>query len=310
MDHRSTRSTLIFRPVPPHDFDLSAQIFSGGDRQIRCYENGTLWQVLRLDKKLLLVKARSTGTVREPRLAVSLECPEMLSHAEREEARHFIYRLFNLGLDLKPFYRVARKDHVLRFLITKMKGLRFMATASVFEALICAITEQQISLNVARSIQTRMTKTFGEELGIGEMTYYSFPTADRLAVASLDQLRGCGLSQKKAEYITEISRMVASQNLDLEKFKSYKHTEQIVDELTTIRGIGPWTAEYTAIRGMGRLDALPADDLGLRRSISQYYVGGHNVTAQQARELAVGWGSWRGLATFYLLRAMSLGIKL
>lgn len=310
MVHRSTRPAIILKPVPPYDFDLSAEIFSGMDGQIRRYENGSLWQVIRLGKKLLLAKAKSMGTVREPRLAVSLECPEMLSQVEREEARHFIYRLFNLGFDLKPFYRVARKDRVLDSLTTKMKGLRFMTTASVFEALICAILEQQISLKVARGIQTRMIKAFGEELRIGEMTYYSFPTADRLAAASLDQLRGCGLSRKKAEYTTEISRMVASQKLDLEKFKSYKHTEQIVDELTTIRGIGPWTAEYTAIRGMGRLDALPADDLGLRRSISHYYVGGEKVTAPQARELAVGWGSWRGLAAFYLLRAMWLGIKL
>jgi DNA-3-methyladenine glycosylase II len=234
----------------------------------------------------------------------------MLSQAEREEARHFIYRLFNLGLDLKPFYRVARKDRVLGSLITKMKGLRFMTTATAFEALICAIVEQQISLKVARSIQARMIKAFGEELRVGDTTYYAFPTSDRLSVASPDQIRTCGPSRKKAEYVTEISRMVASRKLDLEKFKSYGNTEQIVAELTTIRGIGPWTAEYAAIRGMGRLDALPADDLGLRKSISHYYFEGEMVTAQQARELAVGWGSWRGLATFYLLRAMSLGIKL
>jgi DNA-3-methyladenine glycosylase II len=265
---------MLLKPVPPYDFDLSAGIFSGGDRHIRYYENGTLWQVIRLGKKLLLVKARSTGTVREPRLAVSLECSEVLSRGERDEARDFIYRLFNLGLNLKPFYRVARKDRVLGSLTAKLKGLRFMTTPSVYEALICAITEQQISLNVARSIQTRMIKAFGKELRIEDTTYYAFPTADRLAMASLEQIRGCGLSLKKAEYTMEISRMVASQKLDLEKFRSYKYTEKIVDELTTIRGVGPWTAQYAAIRGMGRLDALPADDLSAYRRASHITILG------------------------------------
>ena len=107
----------------------------------------------------------------------------------------------------------------------------------------------------------------------------------------------------------DMSRMVADGQLNPDKFLTYTQMDDVIAELTRIRGIGLWTVEYVLIRGMGRLEAMPADDLGIRRCISLYYFHGEKITADQARETAVNWGPWRGLASFYLLSATRLGIE-
>jgi DNA-3-methyladenine glycosylase II len=77
-----------------------------------------------------------------------------------------------------------------------------------------------------------------------------------------------------------------------------------------IRGIGVWTAELTQIRGFGKLEALPADDLGVRRAISHYYYRDRRISSEEARQIAVKWGEWKGLAAYYIIMAESKGIIL
>jgi DNA-3-methyladenine glycosylase II len=90
--------------------------------------------------------------------------------------------------------------------------------------------------------------------------------------------------------------------------KNQQDPQAIIAELDEIKGIGVWTAELTMLRGMQRLDALPADDFGIRRVISTYYRGGVPIKAAEAREIAEAWGKWKGLAAFYLIIAEVKGI--
>ena len=104
--------------------------------------------------------------------------------------------------------------------------------------------------------------------------------------------------------------MITNGKLDLEKLKDYENIREIIDELCEIRGIGVWTAELTMVRGMQKLEAIPADDLGVRRWISHYYCDDRKISGEEARRIAEKWGKWKGLASFYLLMAGSLGISL
>ncbi len=90
-------------------------------------------------------------------------------------------------------------------------------------------------------------------------------------------MQSCGLSQRKAEYIWGAAKLIADGKLDLERLKNQEDPDKIISELDAISGIGVWTAELTMLRGMQKLDALPADDLGVRRVISRYYCGGKPI---------------------------------
>lgn len=93
---------LILTPPPPFDFDLSASIFSEGDQEIRKYENGKFWQVVRLNGELCLLIVKSTGTVDGPKLQVEAKSKTRIPQADKK-LEHITSTLFNLGLDLKPF---------------------------------------------------------------------------------------------------------------------------------------------------------------------------------------------------------------
>lgn len=84
--------------------------------------------------------------------------------------------------------------------------------------------------------------------------------------------------------------MIVDCKLDLEQIEAKRNSEEILSELDAIRGIGVWTAELTILQGMQKLDALPADDLGLRRVISNYYCGVKSINTKEATEIANLWG--------------------
>jgi DNA-3-methyladenine glycosylase II len=278
-------------------------IFSDGDGSIRKYQDGKFWQVIRVDDCLILVTVKALGTVDDPKISVELRSDHKISEADKENVKQTVSAMLNVDLDLKPFYEHAKKDRILTDIIHRLRGLKIPTTPTVFEALIDSITEQQISLNVAHALERRLVKTFGKSLRLDGEVYYAYPTPCELASARLEQLRRCGLSQKKAEYISEVSRMIVDGKLNLEGFKRYYDVQKIISELDKIRGIGVWTAELTIARGMCKLDVVPADDLGLRRIISHHYRGGKKISGTEARKVAEKWGKWKGLAAFYLIMA-------
>jgi DNA-3-methyladenine glycosylase II len=168
--------------------------------------------------------------------------------------------------------------------------------------------EQQISIKVAHTIEQRLAKKFGDPLTIDGATYFSYPTPRNISAASISEVQQVGLSQRKAEYIQGAAQLIAEGKLDLELIKNEKDPERIIAELDEIRGIGIWTAELTMLRGMQRLDALPADDFGIRRVISTYYCDGKPIKTAEARKIAEAWGRWKGLAAYYLIIAEAKGI--
>jgi DNA-3-methyladenine glycosylase II len=180
----------------------------------------------------------------------------------------------------------------------------------VFESLVDSIVEQQISIKVAHTIEQRLAKKLGDILTIEGDTYFAYPTPQNIAAVNINEVQQVGLSQRKAEYIHGAAKLIADRKLDLEKMKSEKDPEQIIAELDEIRGIGVWTAELTMLRGMQRLDALPADDFGIRRVISRYYCGGRPIKTAMAREIAEAWGRWKGLAAYYLIVAEAKDLKI
>jgi DNA-3-methyladenine glycosylase II len=199
-------------------------------------------------------------------------------------------------LDLHPFYHLVRKHPVLGPLTRKLRGLKPTRPASLLQAAVIVITEQQISLAAARSFQDRIVRRFGDEVeGTGV-----FPRAAALAGAALRDLRRCGLSHRKAEYIRDLARRVLDGQLNLEALKS-KPDDEVRRILLETRGWGPWSAEYFLIRGLGRPDALPADDLGLRTIVGRYLGSGRRLSAGQVERRLEPFRPFRGLAAFYML---------
>lgn len=294
--------------VPPFNFELSAQIFGDGDAQVRRYENGRFRQVIRIGGKLALISVESVGTIENPRISVELKASCKVIEADLEKAEEIVNSLFNLDFHLNAFYEEARNDEIIASLTQKLFGLKSPTTQFAFEALVDSIIEQQISLKVANTFERRIIKKWGDTLNLGDEVFYAYPTPNSLAAATQD-LRTVGLSERKAEYIRNAASIIAEGKLNLETLKTCKNTNDVIEELDRLRGVGIWTAELTMLRGMSKLEALPADDLGLRRTISKYYCGGKPIVTTEARKIAENWGKWKGLAAYYLIVAEMMNIN-
>jgi DNA-3-methyladenine glycosylase II len=198
-------------------------------------------------------------------------------------------------LDLPAFYRLAIGHPVMRPVVSSLTGLKPLRPATLFEMAIIAITEQQLSLAAAFHIRNLLISRFG--VGLGGRPRH--PSAASLAAASLDELRRCGLSHRKAEYVKELALRVTQGLLDFDALR-LKDDDRIREELLGVRGFGEWSADYMLSRGFGRPDALPTGDVGLQRVLGHYFMHGRRLTAAQLERKLAPFKPFRGLAAYYL----------
>ena len=293
--------SFTMRPKSPFDFERSAGMHSRfRDSLPDIYENNVYMRVLRTDRKPVLVSVSSLGTIREPRLLIHTY-PLPRAASEIFELKHSLRLMFEPTFDFDRFYAVASKDATMRTIAEKLRGLRPIRPPTIFESVIIAMTEQQISLHAAIAIRSRMIQRYGDTVTRRGRIFYSFPTPESLARAKRAGLRRVGLSASKARCVSEFSKRIANDEFDLNRLKKMDD-DQVVAELTKFRGIGEWTAKYTLVRGMGRANSLPADDLGIRRAVSEAYFKGRSVSAEEVRvTLTEKFAPYSGIAAFYLM---------
>lgn len=234
---------------------------------------------------------------------------ELIADPIPRQTRSFQRRMrtvLGADLQLEPFYHQLRRDKALRPIVNALIGLKPVRPPNIFQMILIAVTEQQISMRAAQGIRERILSSFGARTG--RLT--AFPRARDIAALKAEELRACGLSQRKAESLIGLAAAIAGGELDTDSWEDMSDDE-LTDLLRGYRGIGEWTAEYILARGMGRVDIVPASDLGVRRVVSHYLAGGKELSAGDVRELLERWAPWRGLATFYLLahyRMIQMGL--
>ncbi len=211
--------------------------------------------------------------------------------------------ILNTSFDLRPFYRKAADHRVLGPIIKRHRGLKPMRPPSLFQMMVTAVTEQQISLTAACRIRERLVERFGEKV----LDQTAFPEPTVLAEAPIEGLMECGLSRQKSEYIKALSLRVADGSLKMEKMKKMSSPD-VHRFITNLRGFGRWSADYILLRGLGRLDAVPADDLGVRTIVGKYLGSGTRMKAEEVENALRVFRPFRGLAVFYLMAAQRSGI--
>lgn len=302
------QSTFNIKAKAPFNFDLSCRIFSNGDKSIKKYANNRLWQAITINQKTMLLYIESVGSVDDPELKVSVESDEELSPDILNLVPATVHKIFNLGLDLHPFYEDTKSDSVLSHITGRLYGLKNPSTPTLFEALVDSIIEQQISLKAAHKMENRLIKEFGGTVHLYGQDYYSYPSPEDLASLDLEKLRNCGLSHQKVEYIRDLALNIINKDVNLQSLQKMDTTSEMIEELTQIRGIGVWTAEMALLRGLSRLDAIPADDISLQRIIGNFYSANEKISSEAVREIGSSWGKWKGLAAYYLIVADLMNI--
>lgn len=185
------------------------------------------------------------------------------------------------------------KDQRLAKLIRTIGNYEIRITKNKYESLVEAIITQQLSGSAAKSISKKFRNMYSTR----------FPKPIDVIKTSDTRLRRAGLSKMKTEYIKDVSKKIESRDLQLSKISKLSD-EEVVAELTKIRGIGRWTAEMFLIFTLGRLDILPVGDLGLRKGIQKLYSMPEIPKDEEIRKIAEKWRPYRTIATWYIWKSL------
>ncbi len=194
---------------------------------------------------------------------------------------------------------LARRDRVLGRLIRAYPGIHLKRRSDPFTTLARAIVGQQISVKAADSIWRRFVAVVDTAQAVG------FPclAPKRVAVAPMPALRTCGLSQRKAEYLTDLATHFVTGRLDPAQWRELDD-EALIAALVDVKGIGRWTAEMFLMFHELRPDILPVDDIGLQRALAIHFNYGERLPRDAMYAAADLWRPWRSVATWYLWRSL------
>jgi DNA-3-methyladenine glycosylase II len=232
--------------------------------------------------------------------------PATRAQKVQREAHRIAHKILGLEFPLKEFYAFAQSDAVLRELTTRFRGLRPTLSSDLFEMMITSISAQQINLQFAFAVRSRLVRRYGERLQHHSETYFAFPTPEKLARVRVASLRALQFTEKKSEYIIGLARAICEGKLDLAQLP-HLSDEEIAEKLLPLHGIGRWTVDWLLARGLGRGNAIAAGDLGVRKAVQHFYFNGESQTEDTIRSFAARWGNFTNLAVHYLLTGMALG---
>jgi AraC family transcriptional regulator, regulatory protein of adaptative response / DNA-3-methyladenine glycosylase II len=205
-------------------------------------------------------------------------------------------RLLDLDADPQTVSAQLRRDRWLGDLVRKRPGLRVPACVDGFELAARAVIGQQVSVLAARTVAAELVARYGEPLGesVGAVTH-RFPTSSALAEADPANLP---MPRTRAEALRELAKLVAQGDLSLDIGAEARTS---LAGLLAVRGIGPWTASYVAMRALGDPDAYPAGDSGVRRALERR---GAVIDRAAEERLAEAWRPWRSYAVAHLWRSL------
>ena len=300
---------LSIRPRPPFDFDSTARFFRFTEAEIvDTFEPGRYARALHVGGKLFVVNVRSIGTPSRPALSVALaDARGGAAKAVEEQTAEIVRRMFSVDHDLKLFRAQVERDELMGRLEAAHRGLRLPRWPTLFEALASSILLQQIATPVAWTFRRRFVERFGATAGHAGKTFYAFPQAERVARAAPEELRALGLTNAKAAAVVAAARAVADGTLAAEELES-EANEAVVARLSSLRGVGRWTAEWVLMLHFGRREVFAAADLFLRGAIAKYYNNGSPMKEQEVRAVArERFGAWGAYAALYLLAGLRAG---
>ena len=188
---------------------------------------------------------------------------------ERDHARALtlIRRMLAVDREVPHFHQAAAGIPWLSPLAVRMRGVRPPRYATLWEACVNAIAFQQISLQAASAIVTRLIETLGRPVESGGIRSYVFPGVSDVLGAENTVLRATGLSGAKLAALRNAGAAIAAGTLD-EVMLEERSSDDAAALLRAIRGIGPWTASVILLRGLGRLDVFPAHDSSVARNLA------------------------------------------
>ncbi len=275
----------------PYDFDLALSRLALDPLHSVDIEKRTVRVPLVFEDKKIVAEVIGTGSLNKPEFLVRAE-------DEKEKTLKRLTEIFQWGVELLQVHEHFQTTE-LKDLFNDHYGTPFVLEFDPFSSLVKSIIHQQLNLKFAFTLTERFVKTFGEEIdGV-----WFYPSPEKAAQLTVEQLRELQFSGRKAEYVIGIAELTASGQLDFEKMKSIPDTE-VRQELIKIRGVGPWTVENFLMFALGRPNMFPMADIGIQNALKKYFNLEQKPTIPEMEKYKEPWNPYLSYASLYLWRSI------
>lgn len=263
------------------------------------WDGTTYRRVIAIQGRPAEVNVCERGFREAPRLEVNV-IGERVHAKAKAEVKMLLTHMLGLQVDLKPFYQMASRAPKLRELVERYRGLKPVRFPTVFETLANAFACQQFTIAAGLQLLNRLARKGSVALETKAGVVFGFPEPSDLLRLSPRTFRKLGFSRQKTNAFRELSRNLVAQRLDLDTLMNRKN-EDATSFLLGLRGVGRWTAEYVLLRGLGRLDVFPGDDVGAQNRLAKWLHRSRPMNYASVRRALDRWQPYAGFIYFHML---------
>jgi 3-methyladenine DNA glycosylase/8-oxoguanine DNA glycosylase len=290
--------SFTLRPRPPYDFALTARKPAGWPlfTPLEVYQKGTLWTAIHIKEVLVGLKLKSKGTVDAPAVSIEVFQPGKAA-IDRHSVKEAVGFRLGVDQDLGPFYRMARRDPILKHTIGDLYGLHDTDPDSLFSEATLAILLQMAPLKRSMEMMDCVILSFGDIAIFNGKKIHAWPTPKQIGGLTVRDLEKCRLGYR-AKRLLQLAKVLKESPFTIEELKRSQHDER-KKRLLELPGIGDYSADI--ISGGFPIDAWSADVFG-----RLFY--GHEP--EEGREAIAGikaeglrrWGDHAWLAFLYVVQ--------
>lgn len=265
------------------------------------WNGNTYVRAFALDRTPVKVKVSQEGTITKPALSVLVSSRKDISDAKMKSMiSSRLEKMLGIRMDMREFYTLAADDRRLKPLAEQFIGVRPPRFPTIFEALVNAFACQQLSLNVGITLLNRLTEKYGMAFEHGGKMIHVFPSPEALERATHVDLRKLGFSHQKGKAIIEVARDILKKKVDMESLEAMNDNDAL-DHLLALKGIGRWSAEYVLLRGLGRINIIPSDDVGVQKNLQQFLRLKEKPDYERIKRITRRWKPYAGFVYFHFL---------
>lgn len=232
---------------------------------------------------------------------ILVETASDLKESEITYLTEYIQNWFDLNKDLTPFYLLLQKDNRLAHLPEELHGLRIVGIPDVFEAICWSIIGQQINLSFAHKLKRRLIEHYGTKVKWQGMDLYHFPSSE--AIVEIDEVylhNTQQFSRSKLNYLKNVAAAFNSKEISRERLLSLQTFQERQNLLTSIKGIGIWSANYTLMKALNQPEAVPYGDTGLTQALFNLGIIADRKDLKSMKRFFDDFSGWEAYLVFYL----------
>lgn len=262
---------LTFNLNRPLDFEktMRAAAFSS---VLGVIHEGAYRRLIRDDVThgLALVEYASVGDDSAP----VIEARILATHGTLSEDRlaAHIAHIINADADRSAFYRYARQHPALWDTVGSLYGLHSFRYENLYDALVCTVIEQQISLKSAQLAEQWLMRWGNQSLTYNGVTYYALPSIQQMAAATVEDLTPLKITFIRMRVLIALAQAGVTGEIDIEGLRGFA-PDALYPRLMALKGVGHWTAAWAMIRTLGHYVYISSADVALRSAVNHYFYG-------------------------------------